>query len=263
LPTIVESEEEAGAVSSPILHEAIPADATDDSEELQQYVAYISPPSSRDPVYLAATPSLEKFCADADRPAQLPIFLPPPGLSLPVDEHDKERKGHASSADGSTTCGSSDGEPDSATDEFTTLVFRNCPNDLSRDSFCATLDQHGLAGLYDFIYMPADLIRHSNLGYCFANFVSHEAALKAWDVMDGFENWTRKNHKVCCVQWCSSLQGLEGHITLYRNSTMMHEAVEDRFKPVLLRDGVRVPFPAPTKKIKAPRMKFGKPKKTC
>mmetsp|Transcript_30241 Transcript_30241/g.66134 ORF Transcript_30241/g.66134 Transcript_30241/m.66134 type:complete len:157 (-) Transcript_30241:119-589(-) len=35
----------------------------------------------------------------------------------------------------------------------------------------------------------------------------------------------------------------------------MHEAVPDEYKPVVFQDGVRVPFPAATKKLRAPRMR--------
>jgi len=246
-----------------LAHESEPT--SEPGVEDLQCVAYASPASSEDPVFLVPTSTLVQFHTSSTTqvPEKITVIRPPPGLSLWDNEDSKDAKELASSADGSTTCGSSDDEQDSASEDFTTLVFLNCPNDLSRDDFCKTLDQLGLEALYDFVYLPADMQRQTNLGYCFVNFVSHQSALQAWRAMDGFKDWMVASPKVCCVQWCSSLQGRDGHIALYRNSPVMHEAVAEPLKPILFTNGVRVPFPAPTKKIKAPRMKFGKPKKAC
>jgi len=51
----------------------------------------------------------------------------------------------------------------------------------------------------------------------------------------------------------SSKQGLHTHIELYRNSPVMHKSVDDEAKPALLRHGVRLSFPEPTQRLRAPR----------
>jgi len=56
------------------------------------------------------------------------------------------------------------------------------------------------------------------------------------------------------VRW-SSKQGLHTHVELYRNSPVMHELVPDEYKPILLKDGVRIPFPPPTRRVRKPRTK--------
>jgi len=58
---------------------------------------------------------------------------------------------------------------------------------------------------------------------------------------------------VCSVSWSQPLRGLEAHVDRYRNSPLMHALVPDTYRPLLFRDGQRIAFPPPTKKIKAPR----------
>jgi len=69
----------------------------------------------------------------------------------------------------------------------------------------------------------------------------------------GFSSWRIASPKVCNVGWGEAHQGLSAHIERYRNSPLMHESVPDEYRPILLCGGRRVPFPAPTKRIKPPR----------
>lgn len=146
------------------------------------------------------------------------------------------------------------------TEEFTTVIFRNMPNDLLRDDICAIMDNGGLAGLYNFVYLPIDFLQEANLGYIFVNFSSHENAVKGWEMMDGFKSWPLKTQKVCAASWSNPMQGLAIHVDRYQNSPVMHKNVPEKFKPILLETGTRVPFPPATKRMKAPRMKKHKPK---
>jgi len=146
------------------------------------------------------------------------------------------------------------------TEENTTVMLRNCPNDLMRDDLVEILNQKGLNMMYDFVYVPIDFLREASLGYSFVNFVSHELALKAWDLMEGFADWPMKSQKVCAVSWGEPLQGLQAHIERYQNSPVMHNAVPEKFKPIILENGIRKAFPQKTKRTRAPRMKRNRPK---
>eukprot|EP00438_Fugacium_kawagutii_P034564 Skav216757 [mRNA] locus=scaffold3303:12117:15736:- [translate_table: standard] len=53
----------------------------------------------------------------------------------------------------------------------TTVMLRNLPNNYTRDMFLSLLDEEGLSGLYDFVYLPMDFRRDANLGYAFVNLV--------------------------------------------------------------------------------------------
>merc|ERR1719507_2334427 len=115
------------------------------------------------------------------------------------------------------------------------------------------LDAHGFAGCYDFVYYPIDFKRKAGLGYAFLNMVAHSEARRVSVCLHGFSRWHYRSAKVLEVTWGTPLQGLAAHIHRYRNSPVMHEDVPDEFKPLMFRDGIRVPFPSPTKKLNRPR----------
>jgi hypothetical protein len=105
---------------------------------------------------------------------------------------------------------------------------------------------------FDFLYLPFDFKRGSGLGYAFVNMVTHEEALRVMKDLAGFRDWKLRSGKVLQVTWSMPLQGLWANIERYRNSPVMHQDVPDQFKPLLLSNGVRVEFPAPTKPLPSP-----------
>jgi len=137
----------------------------------------------------------------------------------------------------------------------TTVMLRNLPNNYSRTMLMDLIDSEGFARLYDFIYLPIDFKSRASLGYAFVNLVNSEAANRFRLTFDGFSDWILPSRKVCGVSWSGPHQGLEAHIERYRNSPVMHEGVPDMYKPAIFNDGVRVVFPPPTKKLRAPRIR--------
>lgn len=123
----------------------------------------------------------------------------------------------------------------------------------SRDQLFELLDNEGFNGMYDLVYHPIDFGTRLGFGYAFVNFVSVEAAAECSEYFNGFTRWTTKHDKACEVSQSTELQGLESHVERYRNSPVMHESVPDEFKPATFADGLRVPFPSPTKKVTKPR----------
>jgi len=136
-------------------------------------------------------------------------------------------------------------------------MLRNIPNNYTRNMFLKLLDDNGFAGAYDFVYMPFDFARDANLGYAFVNLQSTEAVDALWKIFDGFSQWSLPTLKVCQVCWSGPHQGFKAHVERYRNSPVMHKQVPDPYKPVIFKNGIRKPFPRPTKKIKAPSMPMG------
>lgn len=137
----------------------------------------------------------------------------------------------------------------------TTIVIRNFPHSYTRDMVCELLNSQGFDGCYDFVYLPVDFLSWMAFGYAFINMKTHEDALRAMDVMEGFSNWGKSGGKECGVVWSDPYQGLAANIERYRNSPVMGPTVHEIYKPLLFLDGKISPFPAPTKKLNPPRVR--------
>jgi len=137
-------------------------------------------------------------------------------------------------------------------EDYTTVMFRNLPNDYSQQMLLALLDSEGFEGLYDFLYVPFDFKRHAGLGYAFINMVSPDAARKIKSELQGFKKWSIPSKKILEVCYSKPLQGLTANIERYRNSPVMHPDVPEEFKPALFQNKRRIPFPAPTVSLRPP-----------
>merc|ERR1712070_514644 len=123
----------------------------------------------------------------------------------------------------------------------TTVVITDIASNCTRDGLLAQLDDAGLAGQYDFVYLPVSFETLATHGYGIVNFVSTDAAQILMK--------TSPNS----VSFSDQRQGLEGHVANFQDSSLMHEGVPDQFKPVLFKNGHRIPFPAPTRPTRMPR----------
>jgi len=142
---------------------------------------------------------------------------------------------------------------------WTTVIIRNLPIDYTRDMVKELLDAEGFAAKYDFVYFPVDFKTSGGLGYAFVNMTRHEDAVALRGHLSGFSKWAFKSRKVVEVAWSVPYQGLKAHIKRYQNSSVMHPDVDDIFKPAVFRHGRREEFPAPTKNIHPPRLRYHKP----
>jgi len=143
---------------------------------------------------------------------------------------------------------------DTPSEERTTVMMRNIPNNYTREMLFNLLNDRGFKKKYDLVYLPVDFKKKVGLGYAFINFVDHEVATSFSNVFHGFNKWIAQSDKVCEVTWSDALQGRKANIERYRNSPIMHESVPDLCKPVLFDgNGEMEPFPPPTKRIRPPR----------
>jgi hypothetical protein len=143
---------------------------------------------------------------------------------------------------------------------MTTVMMRNIPNDYTGAMLTELLDKEGFRGCYNLVYLPMDYCRKAAFGYAFIDLVSTEEAQRFHGHFEGFTSWDIPcSQKVCSVGWSDALQGVQAHVDRYRNSPVMHEAVPDEFKPMMFVNGVRVPFPAPSKNVRAPRLRKHEP----
>jgi hypothetical protein len=142
------------------------------------------------------------------------------------------------------------------TDKFTTVMLRNVPNTYTRGMLVDMLNSEGFAGKFEFVYLPIDFKTHAGLGYAFVDCCSPQEAQKMRQHFEGFLRWAVKSEKICSVSWSHpEQQGIDSHIERYRNSPIMHESVNDEWKPALFSKGLRVPFPPPTTRLRAPRIR--------
>jgi len=140
-------------------------------------------------------------------------------------------------------------------DDRTTLMFRNLPNSYNRAALLTMLDSEGFRGQYSFVYLPTDFNNFAGFGYAFVGFETHACAELAKRHFQGFTKWKVPSQKTCDVAWSGEVQGNKAYIEKYRNSPVMHDSVPDEYKPALFANGLRVPFPAPTKRIRPPRVR--------
>lgn len=135
----------------------------------------------------------------------------------------------------------------------TTVMLRNMPNNYSRKMLIELMDSEGFAGQFDFVYLPIDFETKACLGYAFINMIDSASAMRFWQVFDGFCRWAIPSRKVSGVSWSGPHQGLEAHVERYRNSSIMSDSTPDEYKPAIFRNGVRIPFPVPTRKLRTSR----------
>jgi RNA recognition motif-containing protein len=132
------------------------------------------------------------------------------------------------------------------------LILRNLPETLTRSDLIASLAERGrLTGLL-FLYLPIDAANRKSLGYAFLCFADVAVAEGFRVRMQGVE---LRAGQPLQVSWNSTGGNVEDQVARFRDSTLMHPSMSDESRPVLLQDGVRVEFPAPTKKIRAPRQR--------
>jgi len=139
-------------------------------------------------------------------------------------------------------------------DNRTTLMFRNLPKSYTRKNLLSILDEEGFQGSYCFIYVPTDFKTFAGFGYAFVAFHTHDDASRAKEHFQGYA-WEEPSAQSCDIAWSGPVQGQQQHIERYRNSPVMHESVPDEYKPAVFKHGQRMPFPAPTKTIRAPRLR--------
>merc|ERR1711920_788174 len=143
----------------------------------------------------------------------------------------------------------------SAHQSYTAAVMMNIPLEYTREQLLEFIDQEGFRGLYELFYLPHSFQTELNHGYAFIDFTTTENFEKFREHFHGFRDWNLPSDKTCDVTVSDRFNSLGDHIEAYRNSPIMHESVQERFRPLLFQHGERICFPKPTKKIKAPRCK--------
>mmetsp|Transcript_45903 Transcript_45903/g.121358 ORF Transcript_45903/g.121358 Transcript_45903/m.121358 type:complete len:304 (-) Transcript_45903:708-1619(-) len=117
--------------------------------------------------------------------------------------------------------------------ETTTLMVRNVANRVRQAELLDTLCQLGLVGCVDFLYLPVDFRRGTNLGYFFVNFTSTAACEEFAFAVHGRKFATGSSKKTLHVA-ASRLQGLAALVENFRAAPVMEGSVPAEFKPLVL-----------------------------
>lgn len=114
----------------------------------------------------------------------------------------------------------------------TTLMLRNVPNRCTRNGLQRELERLGLKDLFDFLYLPIDQSTQRSVGYAFVNFVGHESAALAAQVLTDcrFPQFPRTKPMQVAP---AHLQGLEENLRHYSNTAVLGAAV-DAHRPLVL-----------------------------
>jgi len=142
----------------------------------------------------------------------------------------------------------------------TTVLLKNIPEEYTREMLVDTLNSEGFAGLFDFVYAPINFGSRTSFGYAFINLLTPEDADQFFTTFESFDKWTVESARRAEVDW-SDRQGLESLVDRYRNSPLMHAKVPDEAKPIVLKNGIREAFPAPTQTLKPLRVRHAKVRK--
>jgi hypothetical protein len=138
-------------------------------------------------------------------------------------------------------------------DERTTLLLKNIPHSCTTAMLVEMLNSQGFEGCYNFVYAPTHFRSLTSFGYGFVNLVSFNEAVRMMDTLDGYDGWAGTGIDSMEVCWSMPHQGLDLQIRRFQNSPVMHPSVPDEIKPMIFTDGVRSPFPEPTKQLREPR----------
>ncbi|CAK0885878.1 unnamed protein product [Prorocentrum cordatum] len=146
---------------------------------------------------------------------------------------------------------------------WTTVMMRNVPHSYTCDKLIDLLESNGFSnpgmrGSSDFVYVPINFTQMLGVGYAFVNLTSQEKAEEFILAFEGFDGWESSFSKTACAMHWSVCQGLDENISRYRNSPLMCDDVPTFYKPVLLKDGVRIEFPKPTKQLRTLRRRKAK-----
>ncbi|CAK0827740.1 unnamed protein product [Prorocentrum cordatum] len=93
------------------------------------------------------------------------------------------------------------------------------------------------------VAIPVDFETTHSRGFSFVNLTSVSHVKPFVETFGGFCDWQSGACKKKCEVCWSETQTLESNILRYKGSLVMDPSVPDDFKPIVLKDGVRIPFP--------------------
>ncbi|CAK0829905.1 unnamed protein product [Prorocentrum cordatum] len=131
-----------------------------------------------------------------------------------------------------------------ASKKRTTVIMSNMPLSFTQEDLFVLLDSEGFLHKVDFLYLPINLTTMFGIGCAIVNLTTREHAKEFARVFDGFSDWGSESSPACRVRW-SEVQGRAANMQRLQNSPVMSASVPSSCKPLLLEDGLLIPFPGP------------------
>lgn len=101
----------------------------------------------------------------------------------------------------------------------TTLMIRNIPNRYTQTELLEELENIGMGGGFDFLYLPLDRSSRASVGYAFVNFVSYSWAELCRENLEGHTFRLHGKGKQAVVS-TAHLQGLEANLAHYEKTAV-------------------------------------------
>eukprot|EP01024_Parvocaulis_polyphysoides_P013085 TRINITY_DN1503_c2_g4_i1.p1 TRINITY_DN1503_c2_g4~~TRINITY_DN1503_c2_g4_i1.p1 ORF type:complete len:605 (-),score=78.98 TRINITY_DN1503_c2_g4_i1:880-2559(-) len=119
-------------------------------------------------------------------------------------------------------------------DQRTTLMLKNIPNKYSPQMLLDTINEAGVGGRYDFLYLPIDFRNRCNVGYAFINMRNSVTDVPLlFQVFNG-RRWERFNSEKVAQVAYARIQGRAQLIQHFQNSSLMLE--DESCRPMLFKD---------------------------
>lgn len=119
----------------------------------------------------------------------------------------------------------------------TTLMIRSIPRCYTEAALIEEMKPAVGSESFDFLYMPEDAQRDSNISYAFVNFLSEETMRRCFYALSG-RNWRFVKTSKCCRIVSAHVQGLSENLMHYAQIASPQEG--KRHSPIVVLGGVRV-----------------------
>jgi hypothetical protein len=118
----------------------------------------------------------------------------------------------------------------------TTVMVRNIPAVYTQRELLTELDARGWKGTYDFFYLPFDLNKKQNMGYCFMNFKDPSLAEACHVALDGAQLARGEGRGRKRLQIVPAVtQGYQANLEHFQHSAVLNHHRQEH-GPVFLRD---------------------------
>lgn len=120
-------------------------------------------------------------------------------------------------------------------------MLRDLPLKYTHELLWVFMETCGFTGTYDFIYLPTDFVRGTNMGYGFINFKTSHYAKTFMSSVNGVRlPFSGNSSKQCTCCW-ARIQGYDANIAHVAKSALKN--LPGNVRPIILNpSGVRIPF---------------------